>query len=163
MLTIPCPHAVAITYILRSCAMMPNRPSNYVRNQTSQATLASLAAGQSSSVPTFETSTTWHSTRGRALRHREPSWRLTHSRSITEFMKLFSTTVAERTAPGQRQDIEEQCKLYPIIYRAFTKVPKPTHFTPTVDPRGSPASLSPTMNTRPWSPTSFSPNSWMNS
>lgn len=27
-------------------------------------------------------------------------------------MTLFSKTVAERTKPGQRQDIEEQCRLF---------------------------------------------------
>ena len=30
------------------------------------------------------------------------------SNSYGEFMTLFSKTVAERTKPGQRQDIEEQ-------------------------------------------------------
>lgn len=29
-------------------------------------------------------------------------------RSYGEFMSLFSKTVAERTKPGQRQDVEEQ-------------------------------------------------------
>lgn len=28
--------------------------------------------------------------------------------SVGEFMTLFSKTVAERTRPGQRQDVEEQ-------------------------------------------------------
>ena len=30
--------------------------------------------------------------------------------SVGEFMTLFSKTVAERTKPGERQDVEEQCK-----------------------------------------------------
>lgn len=32
-----------------------------------------------------------------------------HLISYGEFMSVFSKTVAERTKPGQRQDIEEKC------------------------------------------------------
>jgi hypothetical protein len=43
-------------------------------------------------------------------------WRLglgyTNLHSYGEFMTLFSKTVAERTRPGQRQDIEEKCIVF---------------------------------------------------
>lgn len=35
--------------------------------------------------------------------------------SYGQFMSLFSKTVAERTKPGQRQDVEEKCTVPPAL------------------------------------------------
>lgn len=35
--------------------------------------------------------------------------------SYGQFMSLFSKTVAERTKPGQRQDVEEKCTAPPAL------------------------------------------------
>lgn len=35
--------------------------------------------------------------------------------SYGQFMTVFSKTVAERTKPGQRQDVEEKCTLLPFF------------------------------------------------
>ena len=35
--------------------------------------------------------------------------------SYGQFMSLFSKTVAERTKPGQRQDVEEKCTAPPVL------------------------------------------------
>ena len=61
--------------------------------------------------------------------------------SYGEFMTLFSKTVAERTRPGQRQDVEEQ-GTRPIYTLKQNKPPdlpyQPTHSTPTAAPKASP-------------------------
>lgn len=101
--------------------------------------------------------------------------------SYGEFMTLFAKTVAERTRPAQRQDVEEQgtkTEANPFLYslsksrgdevasRLF-EAKRLTHnfryqtipSTPTAAPRASAASSFPTTNTPPWSPTSFSARS----
>lgn len=66
---------------------------------------------------------------------------VTHLRlSYGQFMSLFSKTVAERTKPGQRQDVEEKCTSPPstliVIFLQFRVSADiafyPTHSTPTV-------------------------------
>ena len=47
--------------------------------------------------------------------HKDKS--LTPHRSVSEFMTLFAKTVAERTKPGQRQDVEQQGQHQPLSPR----------------------------------------------
>lgn len=58
-------------------------------------------------------------------------------------MTLFSKTVAERTRPGQRQDVEEQGRLALSHRWPCSDKSQTTHSTPTVAQKASAVSSSP--------------------
>lgn len=66
--------------------------------------------------------------------------------SVSEFMTMFSKTVAERTKQGQRQDIQEQGKLASlgVVFSPPLRQPltagrlQISHFTSTREPKASP-------------------------
>jgi hypothetical protein len=65
------------------------------------------------------------------------------SNSYGEFMTMFSKTVAERTRPGQRQDVEEQSKLAVLHMRAHSDELQTTRSTPMRAQKASVALSSP--------------------
>lgn len=78
--------------------------------------------------------------------------------SYAQFMSVFAKTVAERTKPGQRQDVEEKCEaLSPhLVSYTHTLHFQPTPSMPTRVQKALLASSSPTPTTLLSLPTSSS-------
>lgn len=109
--------------------MRPNQHTSCALRRT----LAAIQDSQGTSMPSYYTPKPY-------------SAQATYLRlSYAQFMSLFSKTVAERTKPGQRQDVEEKCtsptSTLIVIFIPFRVSADmafyPTHSTPTVAQKAS--------------------------